>query len=107
MTPETAHPPARHGHHPSARRGGAAEPSIPVGTSAGRRANVLSFILTLASGLAQGWALISLGRGLGDLLPGVEDGAWRSHLAMAAAAAVLACAGQLMVEAIARSSAAE
>ena len=107
MTPETAHPPARHGHHPSARRGGAAEPSIPVGTSAGLRANVLSFILALASGLAQGWALISLGRGLGDLLPGVEGGAWRSHLAMAAAAAVLACAGQLMVEAIARSSAAE
>ena len=107
MTPETAHPPARHGHHPSARRGGTAEPSIPVGTSAGLRANVLSFILALASGLAQGWALISLGRGLGDLLPGVEGGAWRSHLAMAAAAAVLACAGQLMVEAIARSSAAE
>jgi len=107
MTPETAHPPARHGYHPSARRGGAAEPSIPVDTSAGLRANVLSFILTLASGLAQGWALISLGRGLGDLLPGVEGGAWRSHLAMAAAAAVLACAGQLMVEAIARSSAAE
>ena len=25
MTPETAHPPARHGYHPSARRGGAAE----------------------------------------------------------------------------------
>ena len=107
MTPETAHPPARHGHHPSARRGGAAEPSIPVGTSAGLRANVLSFILALASGLAQGWALISLGRGLGALLPGVEGGAWRPHLAMAAASAVLACAGQLMVEAIARSSAAE
>ena len=107
MTPETVHPPVRRGHRPAAQRSGAAEPRIPVGTSAGLRANVLSFILTLASGLAQGWALISLGRGLGDLLPGVEGGGWRSHLAMAAAAAVVAAAGQLMVEAIARSGAAE
>ena len=73
MTPETVRPALRRGRRP----GGAAGPSIPVGTPAGRRANAASFILTLVSGLAQGWALISAGHGLGALLPGAAPDAWR------------------------------
>ena len=103
MTPETVRPALRRGRRP----GGAAGPSIPVGTPAGRRANAASFILTLVSGLAQGWALISAGRGLGALLPGAAPDAWRHHLASAAAAAVVAGAGQLAAEAVARAGAAQ
>ncbi len=101
MTPETVRPALRRGRRP----GGAAGPSIPVGTPAGQRANAASFILTLVSGLAQGWALISAGRGLGALLPGAAPDAWRHHLASAAAAAVVAGAGQLAAEAVARAGA--
>ena len=103
MTPETVRPALRRGRRP----GGAAGPSIPVGTPAGQRANAASFILTLVSGLAQGWALISAGRGLGALLPGAAPDAWRHHLASAAAAAVVAGAGQLAAEAVARAGAAQ
>ena len=103
MTPETVRPALRRGRRP----GGAAEPSIPVGTPAGWRANAASFALTLVSGLAQGWALISAGRGLGALLPGAAPDAWRHHLASAAAAAVVAGAGQLAAEAVARAGAAQ
>ena len=103
MTPETVRSAPRRGRRP----GGAAEPRIPVGTIAGRRASAASFVLILVSGLAQGWALISAGRGLGALLPGAAPGAWRPHLVAAAAAAVVAGAGRLSAEAIARSSAAE
>ena len=103
MTPETVRPALRRGRRP----GGAAGPSIPVGTPAGRRANAASFILTLVSGLAQGWALISAGRGLGALLPGAAPDAWRHHLVSAAAAAVVAGAGQLAAEAVARAGAAQ
>ena len=103
MTPETVRPALRRGRRP----GGAAEPSIPVGTPAGWRANAASFALTLVSGLAQGWALIGAGRGLGALLPGAAPDAWRHHLASAAAAAVVAGAGQLAAEAVARAGAAQ
>ncbi|MCZ0859094.1 ABC transporter ATP-binding protein [Actinomyces israelii] len=103
MTPETVRPALRRGRRP----GGAAGPSIPVGTPAGWRANAASFALTLVSGLAQGWALISAGRGLGALLPGAAPDAWRHHLASAAAAAVVAGAGQLAAEAVARAGAAQ
>ena len=107
MTPETVRPAPRRGR----RSGGAARPGAfggtRVGTSAGRRANAVSSALTLVAGLAQGWALIGLGRSLGALLPGAGAGDWRPHLASAAAAAVVVGAGRLAVEAIARSSAAE
>ena len=107
MTPETVRPAPRRGR----RGGGAARPGAfggtRVGTSAGRRANAVSSALTLVAGLAQGWALIGLGRSLGALLPGAGAGDWRPRLASAAAAAVVAGAGRLSVEAIARSSAAE
>ena len=107
MTPETVRPVPRRGR----RGGGAARPGAfggtRVGTSAGRRANAVSSALTLVAGLAQGWALIGLGRSLGALLPGAGAGDWRPRLASAAAAAVVASAGRLAVEAIARSSAAE
>ena len=107
MTPETVRPAPRRGR----RSGGAARPGAfggtRVGTSAGRRANAVSSALTLVAGLAQGWALIGLGRSLGALLPGAGAGDWRPRLASAAAAAVVAGAGRLAVEAIARSSAAE
>ena len=107
MTPETVRPAPRRGR----RSGGAARPGAfggtRVGTSAGRRANAVSSALTLVAGLAQGWALIGLGRSLGALLPGAGAGDWRPRLASAAAAAVVVGAGRLAVEAIARSSAAE
>ena len=107
MTPETVRPVPRRGR----RGGGAARPGAfggtRVGTSAGRRANAVSSALTLVAGLAQGWALIGLGRSLGALLPGAGAGDWRPRLTSAAAAAVVAGAGRLAVEAIARSSAAE
>lgn len=79
----------------------------PLGSAVGRRVNIVSFVLTLVAGLAQGWTLIALGRGLGALLPGVDPDAWRSHLTGAVVAALVAGACLLAVELISRSGAAE
>lgn len=107
-------------------------PRIPVGTTAGRRANVTSFLLVLAAGLAQGWALINLGRALGVALPelaatttsagasghaglaarlGAEPAATGAsatgHLLVALACALVAGACQALAELVSRSSAAQ
>ena len=85
-------------------------PKVPVGTRAGARANAASFLLTVLAGLASGWTLISLGRGLGAVTEGLlgasDGGAWCGHLMSAVLGALLAGACQLAVELIARASAA-
>ena len=47
---------------------GSTTPTIPIGTVRGRRAGAASFALAVLSSLAQAWALVGLGRGLGALL---------------------------------------
>ena len=94
---------------------GSATPTIPIGTVRGRRANAVSFALTVLSSLAQAWALVGLGRSLGALLtagsgsaaPGAAgSGAWRPLLLQAVLAAAVAGACQIGVEALSRTSAA-
>ncbi|WP_250708075.1 ABC transporter ATP-binding protein/permease, partial [Actinomyces sp. 217892] len=87
-------------------------PKVPVGTPAGSRANTASFLLTALGGLASGWTLIHLGRGLGAVTgtaltrSPTADGDWRAHLLAALLGALLAGACQLAVELTARTSAA-
>ena len=47
---------------------GSTTPTIPIGTVRGRRADAVSFALAVLSSLAQAWALVGLGRGLGALV---------------------------------------
>ena len=99
---------------------GSTTPTIPIGTVRGRRADAASFALAVLSSLAQAWALVGLGRGLGALLaagsgatgsgataPGAAGpGAWRPLLLQAVLAAAAAGACQIGVEALSRTSAA-
>ena len=94
---------------------GSTTPTIPIGTVRGRRASAASFALAVLSSLAQAWALVGLGRGLGALLaagsgaavPGAAgSGAWRPLLLQAVLAAAAAGACQIGVEALSRTSAA-
>ena len=94
---------------------GSTTPTIPIGTVRGRRAGAASFALAVLSSLAQAWALVGLGRGLGALLaassgatgPGAAGpGAWRPLLLQAVLAAAAAGACQIVVEALSRTSAA-
>lgn len=85
-------------------------PKVPVGTRAGSRANAASFALTALAGLASGWTLIHLGRGLGTVaenaLTRSADGDWRAPLISALLGTLLAGTCQLATELIARTSAA-
>ena len=94
---------------------GSTTPTIPIGTVRGRRAGAASFALAVLSSLAQAWALVGLGRGLGALLaagsgataPGATGpGAWRPLLLQAVLAAAVSGACQIGVEALSRTSAA-
>ena len=94
---------------------GSTTPTIPIGTVRGRRADAASFALAVLSSLAQAWALVGLGRGLGALLtagsgaaaPGATGlGAWRPLLLQAVLAAAVSGACQIGVEALSRTSAA-
>ena len=94
---------------------GSTTPTIPIGTVRGRRADAASFALAVLSSLAQAWALVGLGRGLGALLaagsgataPGAAGpGAWRPLLLQAVLAAAVSGACQIGVEALSRTSAA-
>ena len=94
---------------------GSTTPTIPIGTVRGRRADAASFALAVLSSLAQAWALVGLGRGLGALLaagsgataPGATGpGAWRPLLLQAVLAAAVSGACQIVVEALSRTSAA-
>ena len=95
---------------------GSTTPTIPIGTVRGRRADAVSFALAVLSSLAQAWALVGLGRGLGALLavgsgaavPGAAgSGAWRPLLLLQAVlAAAVSGACQIGVEALSRTSAA-
>ena len=95
---------------------GSTTPTIPIGTVRGRRADAASFALAVLSSLAQAWALVGLGRGLGALLaagsgaavPGAAgSGAWRPLLLLQAVlAAAVSGACQIGVEALSRTSAA-
>lgn len=99
---------------------GSTTPTIPIGTVRGRRADAASFALAVLSSLAQAWALVGLGRGLGALLaagsgaagsgataPGAAGpGAWRPLLLQAVLAAAVSGACQIVVEALSRTSAA-
>ena len=94
---------------------GSTTPTIPIGTVRGRRADAGSFALAVLSSLAQAWALVGLGRGLGALLaagsgaavPGAAgSGAWRPLLLLQAVlAAAVSGACQIGVEALSRTSA--
>ncbi|WP_196717205.1 ABC transporter ATP-binding protein/permease [Actinomyces trachealis] len=116
----TAHSPATEPSHPaSAGSTSAHGPSprdlqgktskIPVGTRAGKIANLASVCLGVLSSLAQAWTLISLGRGLGALARTTTDpqlpGAFNTYLLQAAVAALLTGACQVSVELISRTSA--
>ena len=94
---------------------GSTTPTIPIGTVRGRRADAASFALAVLSSLAQAWALVGLGRGLGALLaassgataPGAAaPGAWRPLLLQAVLAAAVSGACQIVVEILSRTSAA-
>ena len=89
---------------------GSTTPTIPIGTVRGRRADAASFALAVLSSLAQAWALVGLGRGLGALLAAgsgaTGSGAWRPLLLQAVLAAAAAGACQIVVEALSRTSAA-
>ena len=94
---------------------GSTTPTIPIGTVRGRRADAASFALAVLSSLAQAWALVGLGRGLGALLaagsgataPGAAGpGAWRPLLLQAVLAAAVSGVCQIGVEALSRTSAA-
>ena len=69
--------------HRAGKAGKAAAPR--VGSTRGRRANILSFTLTSLGALAGGWALIATGRALGALVLGEP---LREHLVQALVAAV-------------------
>lgn len=83
---------------------GSTTPTIPIGTVRGRRANAASFALTVLSSLAQAWALVGLGRGLGALLA-AGSGVWRPLLLQAVLAAAVVGVCQIGVEALSRTSA--
>lgn len=89
---------------------GSTTPTIPIGTVRGRRAGAASFALAVLSSLAQAWALVGLGRGLGALLAAgagaTDPSAWRPLLLQAVLAAAAAGACQIGVEALSRTSAA-
>ena len=89
---------------------GSTTPTIPIGTVRGRRADAVSFALAVLSSLAQAWALVGLGRGLGALLAAgsgaAGPGAWRPLLLQAVLAAAVSGACQIVVEALSRTSAA-
>ncbi len=89
---------------------GSTTPTIPIGTVRGRRADAASFALAVLSSLAQAWALVGLGRGLGALLAAgsgaTAPGAWRPLLLQAVLAAAVSGACQIVVEALSRTSAA-
>ena len=89
---------------------GSTTPTIPIGTVRGRRAGAASFALAVLSSLAQAWALVGLGRGLGALLAAgsgaAGPGAWRPLLLQAVLAAAVSGACQIVVEALSRTSAA-
>ena len=89
---------------------GSTTPTIPIGTVRGRRAGAASFALAVLSSLAQAWALVGLGRGLGALLAAgsgaTAPGAWRPLLLQAVLAAAVSGACQIVVEALSRTSAA-
>ena len=89
---------------------GSTTPTIPIGTVRGRRANAASFALTVLSSLAQAWALVGLGRGLGALLAAgsgaTAPGAWPPLLLQAVLAAAVSGACQIVVEILSRTSAA-
>ena len=89
---------------------GSTTPTIPIGTVRGRRADAVSFALAVLSSLAQAWALVGLGRGLGALLAAgsgaTAPGAWPPLLLQAVLAAAVSGACQIVVEALSRTSAA-
>ena len=89
---------------------GSTTPTIPIGTVRGRRADAASFALAVLSSLAQAWALVGLGRGLGALLAAssgaTAPGAWRPLLLQAVLAAAVSGACQIVVEILSRTSAA-
>lgn len=89
---------------------GSTTPTIPIGTVRGRRADAVSFALAVLSSLAQAWALVGLGRGLGALLAAgsgaTAPGAWPPLLLQAVLAAAVSGACQIGVEALSRTSAA-
>ena len=89
---------------------GSTTPTIPIGTVRGRRAGAASFALAVLSSLAQAWALVGLGRGLGALLAAgsgaTAPGAWPPLLLQAVLAAAVSGACQIVVEALSRTSAA-
>ena len=89
---------------------GSTTPTIPIGTVRGRRADAASFALAVLSSLAQAWALVGLGRGLGALLAAgsgaTAPGAWPPLLLQAVLAAAVSGACQIVVEILSRTSAA-
>ena len=89
---------------------GSTTPTIPIGTVRGRRADAVSFALAVLSSLAQAWALVGLGRGLGALLAAgsgaTAPGAWPPLLLQAVLAAAVSGACQIVVEILSRTSAA-
>ncbi|WP_366181288.1 ABC transporter ATP-binding protein [Actinomyces timonensis] len=66
---------------------------LPLATPSSRRANLISFSLTVLASLAQGWSLISAGRALGALIEGGAPGARLASALVAGAVSALAAAG--------------
>ena len=66
---------------------------IPLATPSSRRANLVSFCLTVLASLAQGWSLISAGRALGALIDGQALGALIASALISGAVSALAAAG--------------
>lgn len=74
-------------------RTGPSSSRLPLATPSSRRANLISFTLTVLASLAQGWSLISAGRALGALIEGGAPGARLASALVAGAISALAAAG--------------
>lgn len=74
-------------------RTGPSPSRLPLATPSSRRANLISFTLTVLASLAQGWSLISAGRALGALIEGGAPGARLASALVAGAISALAAAG--------------
>lgn len=99
-----AHPPASRdlpADRATARR--PRRPAIRIGSAAGRRANVVVFVLSCLASVTQAGVLIAIGRAVGDIIAGMPPNRYLFIATYCAAGSALA---HFVAQAIAREAAA-